>query len=218
MNDFKDVSDRYRQQMLDLYKRYPKPSPQDDNVPIVPDTPTTLQEPTPIDCSNEDSNTSIEDRYPEPILPPFIYQGQPDDSPNTLPQDSPPQYGYLKVVATSAEGTIPLADVSVIVSQNVAQRHEILYTLLTDASGETPVVELPTPPKVLSESPNDTVKPYAQYDVSTYLHGYFQVTNSRVPIFSGVTSIQRVNMVPLPSYTDERKTINLTIEESEPDL
>jgi hypothetical protein len=139
---------------------------------------------------------------------------------NPNPQgDTSQQFGYLKVIATSAEGTIPLDNVSVIVSQVIGNQQDIFYTLLTNASGETTIVELPTPAKSLSEKPMDgSTKPYAEYNISTYLHGYFQVTNTKVPIFSGVTSIQRVNMIPLPSYTDERKVINLTLQDNEPNL
>ncbi len=208
MSDFKNMSDKYRQQMLDLYNKNPK------DIPVIPNTPNTIQEPTPIDSDCNDYDKPIEEKYPEPILPPFIYE---DTKPQ--PQEPLTQFGYLKVIATSAEGTIPLDDVSVIVSKTIDDHDEIFYTLLTDASGETTVVELPTPNKSLSESPNTTnTKPFAEYNISTYLHGYFQVTNTKVPIFSGVTSIQRVNMIPLPSYTDERKVINITLQDTEPNL
>ena len=89
---------------------------------------------------------------------------------------------------------------------------------VTNDNGETEIVKLPAPPKKLSESPNadKNLKPYAQYKISAYLNGYYQIVNSTVPIFSGVTSIQRINMIPLPSYTTERKVINIA--ESEPNL
>jgi hypothetical protein len=239
MDDFKNVSDRYRQQMLDLYNRTPKEdynvNPVSDmpsnipNAPVepIPPTPTTIQQPTPMDdCPNDnEDNIPIEEKYPPPTLPPFIYQDtNPPTQTEVLPtptieDNSPPEFGYLRVVTTSAEGTIPLWDVSVIVSKTVGDHEEILYTLLTNESGETDTIELEAPNASLSRQPsNGMVKPYAEYNVSAYLHGYFQVVNSKVPIFAGITSIQRVNMIPLPSYTDERKIVTITIPESEPNL
>jgi len=236
MNDFKNMSERYRKQMLELYNRYPKDVPpqfdsnditdtqdtntmDNDNTSLqnnisMQDT-TTTSEDIPQENVSEDTQP-IEERYPTPMIPPFIYQADEDGITELPPVDTQSnQVGYLKVSTTSAEETIPLANVSVIVSKRFADHEEILYSLLTNDSGETEIVELPAPPKSLSESPSNdnSVKPYAEYNISTYLKGYYQVINSTVPIFSGITSIQKINMIPLPSHTTKRKIINIFGEE-----
>lgn len=248
MNDFKNMSERYRQQMLDLYNRYPKDIPlpnkntnNNSNIDVPKDINNTINTIPPTqdiknvtDTNNMNTNqnmqpptedsTPIEERYPQPVIPPFIYQyNHPEDTATTnetAPVETQPDgIGYLKVIVTSANKTIPLSNVSVIVSKEVDGGDEILYSLLTNDSGETSIVELSAPPRSLSESPSTSgVKPYSEYKISTYLNGYFQVINLRVPIFSGITSIQNINLVPLPSYTIERLVNTITIPESEPNL
>lgn len=256
MNDFKNMSERYRQQMLDLYNRYPKdiPSPNkntnnNSNIDVPKDinnTNNTINTILPTqdiknvtDTNNMNTNqnmqpttenpptedtTPIEERYPQPVIPPFIYQSNhPEDTATTNEttpvENQPDGIGYLKVIVTSANKTIPLPNVSVIVSKEVDGGDEILYSLLTNDSGETSIVELSAPPRSLSESPSTSgVKPYSEYKISTYLNGYFQVINLRVPIFSGITSIQNINLIPLPSHTIERLVNTITIPESEPNL
>ena len=248
MNDFKGMSERYKKQMLDLYNKYPQANNdvqniQDNtsNLPPIEDTPpqdiqysipsedtATIEDATPKDELPID-DIPLEEKYPPPELPDYIYQANHpqqaslEDTPNTIytPTESNPytDVGYLKVVTTSANQTIPIENVSVIITRADANadQHNIVYSLVTNESGETSTVELPAPAKSLSQSPNSTsATPYAIYNISTYASGYYQVVNSSVPIFSGVKSIQRVNMIPLPSNTNERKTI--TIPEYEPNL
>ena len=225
MNDFKNMSERYRKQMLDLYKRYPKDIPlqvsQNMDTPKLQDVPTPEKD-IPLDDATEptlESSQPIEERYPTPVIPPFIYQSDEDGITELPPIDAQSdQVGYLKVTTRSANETIPLANVSILISKQFDGQEEMLFSLTTNDNGETEIVKLPAPPKKLSESPNadKNLKPYAQYKISAYLNGYYQIVNSTVPIFSGVTSIQRINMIPLPSYTTERKVINIA--ESEPNL
>ena len=42
-----------------------------------------------------------------------------------------------------------------------------------------------------------TTKPYASYLVEIEKEGYYTVTNSGVPVFSGITSIQPVDLIPI---------------------
>lgn len=241
MNDFKNMSERYRKQMLELYNRYPKDIPPQaqksnnstdiqnttnnniplQNTPLQQDIPTTDETIPKVETEETvpEDTRPIEERYPTPVIPPFIYQADEDGITELPPIDTQSdQVGYLKVSTTSADETIPLANVSVLISKKFDDHEEMLYSLTTNDNGKTEIVELPAPPKKLSESPNENhnLKPYAEYNISAYLNGYYQVINSTVPIFSGITSIQKINMIPLPSYTTERKVINIA--ESEPDL
>lgn len=249
MNDFKNMSEKYRQQMMDLYNKYPKDISKPNkntndnssiNIPTDINANTSLILPIQDTKNNTNTNqttqpiaetpttediTPIEERYPPPVIPPFIYQSNHSedttvkDETTTTTETQPDGIGYLKIVVTSASKTIPIPNASVIISKEVDGNEEILYSLLTNDSGETNIVELSAPPKNISESPSSSgIKPYSEYKVSTYLEEYFQVINLKVPIFSGITSIQNINLIPLPSHTDERLVNTITISESEPNL
>lgn len=251
MNDFKNISDKYKQQMLDLYKKNPQIVPTANSLnqnPLnITDNPQTVKDTDNMNINSQDikdvplttttdtdiPNTDdipLDEKFPPPEPMPFLNQQQDqiqdipptktEIAPNTeLQQPNLNSVGYLKIVTTSADQTIPIPEVSVIISKTNNGNEEILYSLMTNQSGETPVIELPTPSAMMSQTPqssNNGVKPYAMYNISTYLDGYFQVKNLNVPIFAGITSIQRVNMIPLPLHTSERKVI--TFSETEPNL
>lgn len=250
MNDFKDVSDKYIRQMMDLYKRHPQAMPSDGHTgdevtPIedetlkVPKSEPTVEE-VPEDVSQVqdtqslppiettlplDGGSPLEERFPPPERLPFLTPSEnvpPLEKVSAKVESQPldlDSVGYLQVVVSSADQAIPTFGASVIVSKTVGEGEEILYSFMTDENGETPVFELPTVDAKMSQSPdlsNDGHRPYAVYNVSTYAIDYFQVKNLNVPIFSGITSIQRVNMIPLPVHTQERKVI--TYSEYEPNL
>ena len=110
--------------------------------------------------------------------------------------------GYLIVNVYTARGAIPLKDASVTVSYENPESTSVAAVLTTDMSGKTPKAELPAPSRELSEVPGNT-KPYATYTVTVEKDGYYSVTNTGVPIFSGVTSIQPVEMLPLAEYNSD---------------
>lgn len=253
MNDFKDMSDRYKQQMMDLYKRHPQVMPKNsvldnnpmprENTPIETTPPVTHDIPiekttsqdnevsTPVESSpplkdaQPSNEVPIEERFPPPEDLPFLNSKEDTPPPKELlpnvelQQPDLNSVGYLKVVTTSAEQTIPVPEVSVIISREVDGNTEILYSLMTNEVGETPVIELPTVSAEMSQNPSSSAngyKPYAIYNISTYMANYFQVKNLNVPIFAGITSIQKVNMIPLPTHNHERKVI--TYSQTEPNL
>ncbi len=110
--------------------------------------------------------------------------------------------GYLIVNVYTARGAIPLKDASVTVSYENPESTSVAAVLTTDMSGKTPKAELPAPSRELSEVPGNN-KPYATYTVTVEKGGYYSVTNTGVPIFSGVTSIQPVEMLPLAEYNSD---------------
>ncbi len=133
--------------------------------------------------------------------------------------------GYLIVTVSAARGAIPLSDAIVTVNFADAE-HSVPYAvLITDRSGKTPRLSLPAPPRNLSLSPSNggtpMPLPYAQYNIEIVKEGYYPAATVGVPIFSEVTAIQNINLIPaseeLPQtfyrdgtiYTDERGGYNL---------
>lgn len=107
--------------------------------------------------------------------------------------------GYLQVQVTSANGAIPEEDALVLIfdypEEGSGQLSNLLMTLRTDRSGQTPKVLLPAPPKSLSQTPGGE-KPYSAYNIEVSKDGFYGVEGVGVPIFDGVTSIQKINLIP----------------------
>lgn len=106
------------------------------------------------------------------------------------------QTGYLTVAVTAARGNFPLEGARVRVYSTEAKGIELLATMTTDISGQTDKLPLSAPPFSASQSPDSNVTPYSLYTIETDLEGYYTVQNIRAPIFSGITSVQRVAMIP----------------------
>ena len=124
--------------------------------------------------------------------------------------------GYLIVNVSTARGAIPLADASVTVFDSDAPENPIVTSVVTDNSGKTPRIALPAPDRDISMRPGNE-KPYASYLIEVEKEGYYPVTNSGVPVFSGITSIQPVEMLPLSDHNSENiyPRFGLDIPESE---
>ncbi len=69
--------------------------------------------------------------------------------------------------------------------------------LVTDENGFTPKIEIDAPDKILSESPGATA-PYTLLDMTLEKEGYFTIELKNVQVFSGETSVQKVQMLPIP--------------------
>lgn len=123
------------------------------------------------------------------------------------------EQGYLIVNVTTALGAIPIEGAAVTVTS--PDGGDIILSVQTDSSGKTPKMALDAPARVLSEQPGN-VKPFATYTITSEKEGYYTVTNLGVPIFSGITSIQPVAMMPL-SESDSGSIyprIGLVVDES----
>lgn len=120
------------------------------------------------------------------------------------------QTGYLKVMVTLADKSMPIEGASVLVTENDDGKQILRYFGFTNESGETPTIPLPAPPVENSEAPKGK-NVYAVYDIRTDAPGYRTVINRGVPIFEGITSIQNVQLNPLPGDMIEYV-------ENEPDL
>ena len=106
--------------------------------------------------------------------------------------------GYLVVRVSTASGALPLSGATVLVRGSEENFSAVIARLTSGEDGLTPKIALLTPPRSLSQSPSQTKKPYASYNVEVYLDGYSTLSAQNVPIFDGVTSIQPADMIPVP--------------------
>ena len=112
----------------------------------------------------------------------------------------------------TARDALPIKGAVCIIKRKSNGRYVTLHRLVSDISGQTNPVSLPAPSASLSQSPNNTVQPYALYDAEVSADGYNTVEIKNIPVFEGVLSVQRVAMIP---QTDE--SITEIIDEQETD-
>ena len=107
--------------------------------------------------------------------------------------------GYIKARAFTANGAIPLSDVSVVVTSAEENGAKITIELKTDENGETQTAEVPTPQASAGDAPGET-RPYAVYDIEAYLPGDYPYRSLRIPVFGDTLTVQPIGLVPLPLY------------------
>lgn len=114
------------------------------------------------------------------------------------PEDGAPDLngiGYLVIKASTGAESIPIEAARVTIYDN-ENDNRILYSLLTDPSGLTERVSIPTVSSSESQTPHNS-KPYSTVNIEVLFTGYSPVRFLNVPIFDGILSVQRANMVPI---------------------
>lgn len=150
---------------------------------------------------------------PPVVKPPLPPQFPPVPSPVPEKEDGDTDTGKLVVQVTSAREAFPIYGAHVAVYRMV-QGNNVLHRLAqTDINGETEEIPLPAPPMSLSEEPGHP-HPFANYNIRVDQEGYYTVENRDAPVFGGTTSVQPVEMIPIP---ENEKTIReKLVFESEP--
>ena len=114
-----------------------------------------------------------------------------------MPQmpDASDDIGKLSAIVTTLRSIYPVNGAQGTVFTGNYDNIDILVSGLTDESGRSPVFNLPTPSKSLSESPGISDKPYASYNMLVQADGYIDNIHLNIPVFSGVESVQQSNMM-----------------------
>ena len=109
--------------------------------------------------------------------------------------------GNLVFLVSTARGAIPLEGARVslynYIKEEMPHRGDIQYSTVSGSDGKTRAIRLVTPPKSDSLEPS-TGLPYATYNAEIELEGYYTQYYVAIQVFDGVTSVQVVNLVPLP--------------------
>ena len=106
---------------------------------------------------------------------------------------------------------------SVEVTAIVDGKRLILASGVTDESGVSPRFSLPVPDLEHSQVPGSEERPYNLFDVSVYAEGFFRARSVDVPVFSGVTSVQNFNLIPVPLMMNSNDE-TVTYYNAEPDF
>ena len=125
--------------------------------------------------------------------------------------------GSLRVRTYTAGGALPVKDAVVRITGAEEDNRMIAYSLVTDRDGQTESVVLPAPSVNYSLSPDPAELPYSVYDMVIMAPGYLTRRIKGLTIFSGINSVQTVNMIPgLGEYEDNYPigNVNTVIPES----
>ena len=138
---------------------------------------------------------------PQIKLPVSTGRGGTNDNFNTYTET-----GYIKVTVFAANQAIPVPGAKVTISKYSGTEPLLLIETITDENGNTPVISVPTPPKELSQQPYSTIPPYGLYNVVVSVENFRSVPIYNVMVFSGVISIQPVELNLLVPHKEEKPT------------
>lgn len=110
--------------------------------------------------------------------------------------------GFILVNVRTGREATPVVGASVVVTAINNGNRLLAAAGITDISGTVLRFEVPAPDKAYSQTPDTEVRPYSLFDISVRAKGFFNARSVDVPVFSGITSIQNFNMVPLPIAAD----------------
>jgi len=167
---------------------------------------------------SERQKSSIDERYPDPVLDEII--NNPHTRFNNDEYNKRNNYdsiGWISVDVRTGENSSPIEGASVIITSMADGNLIFKATGITDESGQIKKIALPAPSASLSLDSGNLIKPYSIYDISVYADGFFRERSVDVPVFSGITSVQQFNMVPLPLYMKENDE-TITYYNQEPEL
>ncbi len=105
--------------------------------------------------------------------------------------------GGIQVNVTTLRQLYPVAGATITVFTGTPENPTVIETDVSDRSGKSGVFTLNTPAKVFSESAEPAERPYATYNVAVSADGYIERINMNVPVFSGIISVQGVDLTPV---------------------
>lgn len=105
--------------------------------------------------------------------------------------------GNLIALVTTLRTLYPVPNAQVTVFTGDYDNMQVVATGVTDQSGRSERFELLAPARSLSMTAGADAKPYASYNLLIKAEGYLDNIHLNIPVFSGVTSLQRSNMLLL---------------------
>lgn len=227
-NDFQTKAEQYRNEMMKLYGKSSSNaettlSPSEDSPSIeetiVEDEPETseysdIEDGLPLSYSEiteiaaERAENSFEERFPDPDLSfmdeesDFTENMQNGSDSSSVEENLGSSHGFILVNVRTGRDSGVVEGARVVITSMINGARIIMATGVTDLSGATQVFELPAPDKSYSQTPTPPVRPYSLFNISVTADGFFNSLSIDVPVFSGITSIQNFNMVPVPLFTE----------------
>ena len=116
-----------------------------------------------------------------------------------MPNNNLIDQGQLRISAVSSKNNTPISNATIEISYT-GESNQVLETLQTDTSGNSPTIDLKAPPIEYSLNPGDN-QPYSEYDIRINAPGYDEVLVSGVQILSGQLGLSNIRMKPTENET-----------------
>lgn len=213
-SQIEEMARKYKEEMLRMYKKSGSaienkaaefPPPSTKNAESEPQTFTEKSEPkflSPDEIlrqelnENHEKQENFQGNYNSEIFSNEVAPLEPRFSGDASPSPDESGVGYITAEVTTGGGAVPIENAVVLITKKQGGKNYLLKMLVTDESGSTAAVALPTPNVSFSETPEPSEKPYADYYLSVYADGYYAQGDREVPVFSGVKSIQPLALIP----------------------
>ena len=104
--------------------------------------------------------------------------------------------GQLQINVTSEDSSYPITDASVSISYTGVPENQ-LESLITDSSGQTDIIDLPTPPLEYSLNPTIDQQPYSEYTIQVTAPGFEPLTVAGAELLPTILAIQNIRLRPL---------------------
>ncbi len=115
--------------------------------------------------------------------------------------------GYILVQVSVALQSLPLENARVEIYAHNGEERELISSVLTDPEGKTQRFEVDAPDISFSETPDNGTVPYSLFDIFITYDGFYSVAVRDMQVFAERTSVQYVNMIPLPEGVSEGENI-----------
>lgn len=109
-------------------------------------------------------------------------------------QDNQVDRGYLNITVQSSIRNLPIENARIKISYT-GNPNSVLEELVTNSSGQTPVIELPAPPLEYSMAPSEN-QPYSEYTIQVTADGFVPFDVSGTEILPQSTAIQPILLEP----------------------
>lgn len=124
-----------------------------------------------------------------------------------VPYDSNDLNGKLIAIVTAVSGIYPIPEATVTVFTGPYENMNRINSSVTDESGRIQAFELPAPPRNLSMQSETTERPYTLYNLLVEAKDYVPNIHMNIPVFRGVTSLQKSNLLPLSAIGEAKGPI-----------
>ena len=115
-----------------------------------------------------------------------------------------PQTGSLRFQVYAANQAFPVPSARVTVVLELESETRELFDGLTDINGVIDDIVLPAPDRMMSQSPSDSpALPYSSYTAVVEHPEFAGAKFTDIPVFSGIKSVQGVELIPLVSVGNE---------------
>lgn len=107
--------------------------------------------------------------------------------------------GYIQVNAYTSDARIPLEGTAIAI---LSSDGTLIAARLTNSSGQIIPVPISVPDLADSLDPSFVGQPFASVTIRAQSTGYEQIQVDRVQVFPGILTLQPLEMVPTPLYTN----------------